>query len=127
MSREKHPGPPPEQREYVPASPVKRTLAWIGLTYMGILLVLTSYLIFTGRALGNLGPLLTVPGLVGLGAVSLVSWRSTGRPAKGAAIALAILCWLLALATLPVGLVGLLSNFSGTGVEVFGITILGGA
>ena len=127
MSREKHPGPPPEQREYVPASPVKRTLAWIGLTYMGILLVLTSYLIFTGRALGNLGPLLTVPGLVGLGAVSLVSWRSTGRPAKGAAIALAILCWLLALATLPVGLVGLLSNFSSIDVAVFGVTILGGA
>ena len=42
--------------------------------------------------LGNLGPLLAVPGLIGLGALSLVSWRSTGRPKKGAAWLLVLLC-----------------------------------
>lgn len=97
---------------YTPASPVKRTLAWIGVVYMVILLALTTYFYFTGTGLGNLGPLLTVPGLVGLGIVSLVSWRSTGKPGKGPAIALAALCWLLALVTLPIGIIGLLSNFS---------------
>ena len=114
-----------EEKGYIPASPVKRTLAWIGVAYMLILLALTTYFYFTGTGLGNLGPLLTVPGLIGLGVVSLVSWRSTGRPGKGPAIALAVLCWLLALATLPIGIIGLLSNFSDT-VTVIGISALGG-
>ena len=100
-----------EDRGYTPASPLKRTMAWIALAYVLILLALTTYYFYTGTTLGNLAPLLTVPGLVGLGALSLVSWRSTGRPGKWPAIALAALCWLLALATLPVGIAGLLSNF----------------
>ena len=106
---------PQERREpgYVPASPVKRTLAWIGLVYMLILLALTTYAYFTGTGLSNLGPLLTVPGLIGLGAVSLVSWKSTGKPARVPAIALTALCWLLALATLPICMAGLMSNFGG--------------
>ena len=41
MSEEKR--PPGEDRGYLPASPVKRTLAWIGLVYMLILLALTTY------------------------------------------------------------------------------------
>ena len=104
----------PEQRppeSYTPASPVKRTLAWIALAYVLIGLALTTFYFFNGYMLGNLGPLLTVPGLIGLGALGLVSWRSTGRPGKFPAILLAILCWAAALATLPIGIVGLLSNF----------------
>ena len=90
---------------------MKRALAWIGLVYVLIFLALTTYFYFTGTMLGNLGPLLTVPGLVGLGILALLSWRSSGKPGKWAAIALAALCWLLALATLPLGVTGLLSNF----------------
>ncbi len=119
-----HPTNPPREPEegkgYTPASPVKRTLAWIALAYVLILLALTTYYFYTGTMLGNLGPLLTVPGLIGLGALALVSWRSTGRPGKGPAVLLAVLCWLLAAATLPVGLAGLLSNFS----MVFGVTVI---
>lgn len=103
----------PEDRGYTPASPVKRTLAWIGLAYALIFLILTTYIYFTGTGLRGLGPLLTVPGLIGLGALGLVSWKSAGRPGKGPAIALALLCWLLALATLPIGMAGLMSNFGG--------------
>ena len=114
-----------EEKGYTPASPVKRTMAWIGVVYMLILLALTTYAYFTGTGLGNLGPLLTVPGLIGLGAVVLVSWRSTGKPGKGPAIALAVLCWLLALVTLPIGVIGLLSNFSDF-VTVIGVSALGG-
>lgn len=110
MSDEKRPG---EDQGYTPVSPVKRTLAWIGLSYMVILVALTTYYFFTGTTLGNLGPLLTVPGLIGLGAVSIASWRSTGRPGKVPAILLAVMCWALALATLPIGIAGLLSNFGG--------------
>lgn len=113
MSEDKRPPEHKEEQGYTPASPVKRTLAWIGLVYMVILLALTTYIYFTGTGLGNLGPLLTVPGLIGLGIVALVSWRTTGKPAKWPAIGLAALCWLLAAATLPIGVAGLMSNFGG--------------
>ena len=106
----------PEEKEegsFIPASPVKRTLAWTGLAYMVILVAITTYPYFTGRGLGNLGPLFALPGLIGLGAVSLVSWKTAGRPGKWTAIALAAICWLLAAATLPMGIAGLLSNFGG--------------
>jgi len=103
--------PRKEEEGYTPASPVKRALAWIGVVYMVILVALTTYFYFTATMLGGLGPLLTVPGLVGLGIVSVISWRTTGRPEKKAAIGLAILCWVLAALTLPVGIAGLMSNF----------------
>ena len=114
MSEEKLPkGQDPEQKSYTPASPVKRTLAWIALVYVLIFLALTTFYYFNGYMLGNLGPLLTVPGLIGLGALALVSWRTTGRPGKRSAILLAVLCFALALLTLPIGLTGLMSNFRG--------------
>ena len=93
-----------QQEPYVPASPVKRTMAWIGIVYMVILLCLTTFYFYTGRMLGNLAPLLTVPGLVGLGALILVSWRSTGHPRRGLAFGLSLLCFCLAAFTLPIGL-----------------------
>lgn len=102
-----------EDKGYTPSSPLKRTMAWIGLAYVLILLALTTYFYFTGTTLGNLAPLLTVPGLIGLGVLVLVSWRSTGRPGKWPAIILAVICWLLALVTLPIGIAGLMSNFGG--------------
>ena len=113
MSEDKRSPEKEEESGFTPASPVKRTLAWIGVVYMVIILALTTYIYFRGTGLGNLGPLLTVPGLIGLGAVALVSWRTTGRPGKWPAIGLALLCWLLALATLPIGITGLLLNFGG--------------
>ena len=100
-----------ENNGYTPASPVKRALAWIGVVYMVILVALTTYFYFTATMLSGLGPLLTIPGLVGLGVVSIISFRTTGRPAKGPAIALAVLCWVLAVLTLPIGIAGLMSNF----------------
>ena len=113
-----------EEEVYTPSSPVKRTMAWIALVYVLIFLALTTYFYFTGTMLGNLAPLLTVPGLLGLAAVILVSWRTTGKPGKWAAIALAAACIALALATLPLGIVGLMSNFSQVGVTV--VTNFGG-
>lgn len=51
-----------EQPEYIPASPVKRTMAWIGIVYMVILLCLTTFYFYTGRMLGNLAPCSPCPG-----------------------------------------------------------------
>lgn len=114
MSEEHRPQETDGQEEgYTPASPVKRAMAWIALVYVLIFLALTTYYYFTGAMLGNLAPLLTIPGLVGLGALALVSWKSTGSPRKGMAILLALVCWLLALSSLPVALAGLMSNFGG--------------
>ena len=113
MSEDKRTSKEEKESGFIPASPVKRTLAWIGLVYMVILLALTTYIYFHGSGLGNLGPLLTVPGLIGLGVVALVSWRTTGKPNKWPAIGAALACWLLALATLPIGIGGLMSNFGG--------------
>ena len=96
---------------YTPASPVKRALAWIGLVYMVILVALMTYFYFTATMLSGLGPLLTVPGLVGLGIVALISHHTTGRPDQVPAMVLAAACWLLALLSLPVGIAGLMSNF----------------
>lgn len=105
-----------EQRSYTPASPVKRAMAWIGIVYMVIIVALTTYIYSTGTPLNNLAPLLAIPALVGLGAVSILSWRTTGKPGKWAAIALAILCWAAALYSIPLGIAGLLSNFGMVGV-----------
>ena len=110
---------PEEEKGYIPASPVKRTFAWIALAYVLLFLALTTYFYFTGKMLGNLAPLLSLPGLIGLGAVAVDSYRTTGNPGKGATILLAAGCWLLALATLPLAAIGLLSNF-GTIFTTFG-------
>ena len=100
-----------EEQGYIPASPVKRALAWIGVVYMVILVALMTYFYFTASTLSGLGPLLTIPGLVGLGTVSILSYRTTGQPSKKATIILAVACWLLALLTLPIGIAGLMTNF----------------
>lgn len=100
-----------EDQGYTPASPVKRTLAWIALVYVLIFLALTTYFYYTGTMLGNLGPLLTLPGLVGMGILILVKRKTTGSPSRAAAIAIALGCWALAAFTLPIGVMGLLSNF----------------
>lgn len=108
---EREPQNEDKTKGYTPASPVKRALAWIGVVYMVILVALMTYFYFTATMLSGLGPLLTLPGLVGLGIVSILSWHTTGQPAKAPAIALAVVCWALALLTLPVGIAGLMSNF----------------
>ena len=108
--------PETEDSGYVPSSPVKRTLAWIALVYVLLFLALTTYFYFTGTMLGQLAPLLTVPGLIGLGVLAIVSCRTTGRPGKWITAAVVLVCWALALATLPVGIAGLMSNFGQYGV-----------
>lgn len=107
------PSSPQEEPSYTPASPVKRAMAWIGLVYAFMLLGMTTYIFYTGTALGNLGPLLALPALIGLGAVALISHRTTGTPGKGAAVFMALLCWAVALYTVPLAWVGLMSNFGG--------------
>ena len=101
-----------EELHYTPASPVKRAMAWLGVVYMVIITALSTYHIYTGTALNGLAPLLAVPGLVGLGIISQISHKTAGRPGKGAALVLSILCWVLAAYLLLPGIAGLMSNFA---------------
>ena len=73
MAEDKRSPEAQEDSGFTPSSPVKRTLAWVGLAYALILLALTTDFFFTAKSLGNLGPLLALPGLIGLGAVALVA------------------------------------------------------
>lgn len=112
-NKKNSPSSPQEEPSYTPASPVKRAMAWIGLVYAFMLLAMTTYIFYTGTALGNLGPLLALPALIGLGIVALISHRTTGTPGKGTAVFVALLCWGLAFYTVPLAWVGLMSNFGG--------------
>ena len=102
-----------DNKGYVPASPAKRALAWVGLCYSFLFLALTTYFFYTGTMLGNLAPLLVLPGLIGMGVVVLIRWRTEGRPNKWIAIGLAAMCWILSAMTLPLAYTGLMSNFGG--------------
>ena len=102
-----------EPLSYTPASPIKRTMAWIGVVYMVIVVALTTYFYSTGSMLSNLAPILSIPALVGAGALMVIRYRTDGVPAKGVAYGIAALCWVLALCSLPLGIVGLMSNFGG--------------
>ena len=102
-----------DEKGYVPASPVKRALAWVGLCYSFLFLALTTYFFYTGTMLGNLAPLLTLPGLIGLGVTAITGWRTEGRPGKWPAITVAAVCWILAAVTIPLAYAGLMSNFGG--------------
>ena len=102
-----------EQEPFVPSSPVKRTMAWIGLVYAFLLLGMITYIFYTGTALGNLAPMLALPGLIGLGVLAIVSWRTAGKPGALSAILLAALCFGLAAFTAPLAWAGLMSNFGG--------------
>ena len=111
MSDPKKDFEPEDESGYTPASPVKRTMAWIALAYVLLLLALTTYFFYTGTMLGNLAPMLTLPGLIGLGALSIVSWKSLGTPSRGMALLIALACWAMAAFTIPIAIAGLLSNF----------------
>lgn len=74
--------PPPEAEEkapdWTPASPIKRLWAWVGVVYMVILVLLTTFALSHGSYLTGIGPLMLVPALCGLGVAPLVLHR-TGR------------------------------------------------
>ena len=62
-----------ESSSYTPASPVKRIIAWVGVTYMLIFVLLNLYPFFHGGAyLQGLAPLLVCPGAAGLAGPGLV-------------------------------------------------------
>ena len=74
-----HPTPSPNSGEqkpsYTPASPVKRALAWMGIVYMVILVLLTTYNMATGEPIHNIPGILLFPACGWLAAVCFLRWR----------------------------------------------------
>jgi len=61
-----------EDRTYTPASPAKRILAWVGIAYMVIIVLLNCYALATGEFLHGIGWLMICPAALGLIALVLV-------------------------------------------------------
>lgn len=99
MPEHQTPDSNPETPSYVPASPAKRVLAWVGVVYMVIIVALTTWAIATGETLGGLTGLMMAPACGGLAALSFLRWRNReyhGSRAGALAVAIgaAVLCGL---------------------------------
>lgn len=115
MAENERPGGTPEPPEpYVPASPAKRLIAWVGVVYMVILVLLNLYPFFTGgRYLTGVGPLLVCPGAVGLVILCVMGLRRKESPMwkrcvlAGAAVLSGVVCVMGLLDGVPALIAGL--------------------
>ena len=109
-----HPTPSPNSGEqkpsYTPASPVKRALAWMGIVYMVILVLLTTYNMATGEPIHNIPGILLFPACGGLAAVAFLRWRDVRKTPM---LVLGILAALACLVNLVTGLVALAAALGG--------------
>lgn len=89
------PGQEPEsqQEPYTPASPAKRTLAWMGVIYMVILVGLVTYNLTTGAPLQGSPGILIAPACGALAVLALLQFRKLRRGGLlGLGIAAGIAC-----------------------------------
>lgn len=69
-----------EQKEPIQyAGPVKRLWAWVGVVYMVILVLLTTYALATGAYLGGIAGIMLAPALAGLGGSVILRYREGYR------------------------------------------------
>ena len=96
--------------EYTPASPIKRTLAWMGVVYMVILVLLTTYNLASGAPLRGIPGILLFPACGGLAVVSVLKYREQRRPGL---LVLAGLAALACIVNLVLGIASLLQALGG--------------
>ncbi len=94
----------PEEKKpsYTPASPEKRALAWMGIVYMVILVLLFTYNLADGEPLHGGPGILLAPGCGGLSAVAFLRYRAKGGWFH---LALGVVAALLCLVTAVVGVI----------------------
>ena len=105
-----------EQKSYVPASPIKRIIAWVGVVYMVCLVFLNVYPFFhQGAYLTGIAPLFACPGIAGMFAVAVYLLRSPDSTyaRKVSMGILAVLCAVGFVGSLALGIPALLANFGG--------------
>ena len=90
--------PPQEQTPQVKyATPMQRIWAWVGVVYVVILMLLTTYAIATADYIRGIGGFMLSPALCGLGASTILRYRQgIGRGGLGVCIALSAACFGLA-------------------------------
>lgn len=105
-----------ETQPYVPASPLKRTLAWVGIVYIVLFVFLNLYPFFHGgENLHGVGPLLVCPGTAGMAVIAFREARRREAPAaKRAGMAvLAVVCAVVFVLGLVDGAAPLLAGLGG--------------
>lgn len=105
-----------QQEPYVPASPVKRIIAWVGVVYMVCLVFLNVYPFFNqGAYLTGVAPLFACPGIAGLFAIAVHLVRSPDSTysRKVSMGILAAICAVGFVVSLVLGIPALLANFGG--------------
>lgn len=120
---DEHKKTPQEQDEqprepYVPASPLKRIWAWVGVVYMVIIVLLMTYMYGTGTYLHGIASLMVIPALGGGGASAVCVWLTSPQESRSPArrammIFITALCLALIVINLINGIPALLANFGG--------------
>lgn len=105
--QENEPQKPPVQY----ASPTKRLWAWVGVVYMVILVLFSTYSTAFGHALTGTAGLLLSPALIGLGGTAILRYRQgIGRGGLAACILISGGAFALAVYHLVQGIPVLLSQ-----------------
>ena len=105
----------PQKPAYTPASFEKRAAAWVGLAYMVIIVLATTYMIATAETLTGTAPLLLIPGAAGAAVVSIHRWRlSPSRAGLVNTVFLVAVCALACVLGLVWGIPRLLAHFGVT-------------
>lgn len=87
-----------QKEEIQYATPVQRTWAWVGVVYMVILILLTTYALAHGDYLRGIGGIMVSPALCGLGATVILRYRQgQGRGGILPCILISGACFLLSL------------------------------
>ncbi len=102
----------PQKEPVTYASPVKRLWAWVGVVYMVILVLLSTYALSHGAYLRGIGGMMLSPALCGLGASAILRYRQ-GEGRGGI-----LPCLLIAGASFLLALLGLVKGVSAIWVQL---------
>ena len=106
--------PQEEQEPFVPASPIKRIMAWVGVVYMVGFVLLNVYPFFNqGEYLTGIAPLFACPGIGGIFAMAVYLARhpDSTHARRATMVVLAVLCAVGFVVSLVLGVPPLLANF----------------
>lgn len=103
-----------EQPSYQPASFQRRVIAWVGVAYMIILVLATTYMIATAQYLSGTAGILVCPAAAGIAVLAIHRYR-VGEMARGRnfTIALVFLCIAASAVGLSVGVPNLMTHLRG--------------
>ena len=103
-----------QQPEYTPASTTKRILAWVGIVYMLILVLLNVYTLATGNLLRGITGIMVAPACGGLAAITWFNYKKGQyRGGKGGALFVVLLAVVACLISLIWGILALCAALGG--------------